>query len=349
MDNLFLDRVAALDGVHAKQLPMRRGIHPSDYASVLAAKRYMKEHGPFQVVHGHSSKGGAIARLAALGTGVPSFYTLHGFGAADPTMPRAKRLVYQAIEFALARVTTRVIAVSPEERRAAVRLGLGRSRVLMVPNGVRPSEAAPRHEARAALGVADDTTVVGFVGRLVPQKAPHVLVRAMRKVADKLPGAVLALVGAGPLDEELRRLAAEVGVTDRVLWLGERDGRALMAGFDVFAIPSRSEGLPYVVLEAMAAGLPVVATDTAGVELLVETGVNGAVVPREDPDAFAAALVEVARDPAARARYGRASLRRVARFTVDEMVERTLAAYVDAIRRNTPAAAAVDGIEVATS
>jgi glycosyltransferase involved in cell wall biosynthesis len=125
----------------------------------------------------------------------------------------------------------------------------------------------------------------------------------------------------------LRKLAGDLGLADRVLWLGERDARTVMAGFDVFAISSCKEGLPYVVLEAMSAGLPVVATDTAGVESLVTTGVNGTVVPCGDADAFGEALQGLIADADRRARYGRASLHRVARFSTDAMVEQTLALY----------------------
>ncbi len=125
----------------------------------------------------------------------------------------------------------------------------------------------------------------------------------------------------------MRRRAIQLGVEGHILWLGERDARAVVSAFDVFVLPSRKEGLPYVVLEAMAAGLPVVATDTAGVEILVEPGWNGMVVPRDDVAAFAEAMVSLAVDPELRARYGRASRQRVARFTVEAMAERTIAAY----------------------
>jgi glycosyltransferase involved in cell wall biosynthesis len=326
-DGLFLDRLADLDGVRCKALPMRKGVHPSDLAVVRRARRYLRDEGPFDVVHGHSSKGGAVARLTALGTGVPCFYTLHGFGADDPTMPRPKRLFYLAVERLLCPATRRVIAVSPEERRAAVRLGLGASRVVLVPNGVGASELAPRDQARAALGVAGRDLVVGFVGRMVIQKAPDVLLRAAARFANRVPHAKLAMVGDGPLRRELEQLAAALGLSGRVLWLGERDARQLTAGFDVFAMPSCKEGLPYVVLEAMSAALPVVGTDTAGLECLVTPGVNGAVVPCGDFAALGDALAEILLDPAKRARYGEASRRRVAHFGVDAMVERTFAAY----------------------
>ena len=327
-DRFFLERVERLAGVRCAPLPMRTSIHPGDFFAVRAVRRYLDAFGPFDVVHGHSSKGGALARLAAVGKSPAAFYTLHGLIMMDPGLARWKRLFYLAIELALSLRTARVIAVAPEEEREAVALGLGKSRVVRVPNGVGPANLAPRAEARRAMGIPDGDFVVGFVGRLVSQKAPDVLVRAMKHVAAAAPNARLAMVGAGPLAESLRTLAGQEGVSDRVLWLGERDVSTVLAAFDVFAMSSCKEGLPYVVLEAMAAGLPVVATATAGVESLVQTGRNGTVVPCGDVDAFARAIVALANDPDAVARYGQASLEHVGKFTIDAMVERTLGEYL---------------------
>jgi len=326
-DSLFLNRLTQLSRLRHKLVPMRRSLHPHDLASAWAVRRYLRRHGPFHVIHGHSSKGGAFARLAAFGTGVPAVYTLHGLIMMDPDLALWKRILYQTIEIGLSLRTRRIIAVSPEEHRAALRVGLGRSRVVMVPNGVGDCGLAPRHEARRALGVADDHIVFGFVGRLVSQKAPLVLLEAFAAAARAEPRARLALIGAGPLEGPMRKLAIQLGIEGYVLWLGECDARAIVSAFDVFTLPSRKEGLPYVVLEAMAAGLPVVATATAGVEILVEPGRNGAVVPRDDVPAFAEAMVRLALDPELRARYGRASQKRVSHFTVEAMAERTLAAY----------------------
>lgn len=180
-----------------------------------------------------------------------------------------------------------------------------------------------RHE----LGVSDDTPVIGFVGRLVAQKAPEVLVRAFANIASSLPNAVLAMVGSGPLEEELRLLCGGLGIAERVLFLGERPASGVLAAFDIFALPSRNEGLPYVLLEAMAAGLPIVATSTAGVELLLTDGLEGTVVPPDDVERLAAALGRLADDANLRTNWGRAARVRVADFTVDAMVNRTLAAY----------------------
>src|SRR5665213_316569 len=244
VDQMFLGRLAKLPAIRQIALPMRTGIHPGDFAISRAIRRYARQFGPFDVVHGHSSKGGAFARLAALGTGAAAFYTLHGLIMMDPLLGRWKRLVYLMMERAMALRTARIIAVSPEEQRAAIGLGLGKSRVVLIPNGVAPAELSPRAKARQAIGLADDDALaIGFVGRLVSQKAVDVLLRAFARVVESAPHARLALVGAGPLEAELRTLAEQLSVGERVLWLGERDAREVLAAFEIFAIASRKDGL----------------------------------------------------------------------------------------------------------
>jgi glycosyltransferase involved in cell wall biosynthesis len=186
------------------------------------------------------------------------------------------------------------------------------------------------------MGVTDDAIVVGFVGRLVEQKAPEVLIEAFAATARMESRVRLALVGNGPLEAPMRALAARLGVADKVIWLGERDARGVLAGFDLFALSSRKEGLPYVVLEAMAAGLPVVATTSAGCEILVIPGVNGMLVPADDADGFGRALIQLVTNPAELLQYGAASRERVSQFTIDAMVERTLDAYLDAMPAGVP-------------
>ena len=180
------------------------------------------------------------------------------------------------------------------------------------------------------MGVADDAIVIGFVGRLVEQKAPEILIKAFAITVKAQPRARLALVGDGPLEGPMRELAAKLGIADKIIWLGERDARGVLAGFDLFALSSRKEGLPYVVLEAMAAGLPVVATTSAGSEILVIPGVNGAVVPPDDAPLFARALIDLVTDPIRMAQCAEGSRQRVTRFAIDAMVDRTLEAYLDA-------------------
>jgi len=341
VDKLFLSRLEKIRDLHHFSLPLRTAPHPADMAALWRIRRYMRRNGPFDIVHGHSSKGGALARLAALGTRARAVYTLHGLIMMDPGLGRLKKLVYTTIELMLALRTSRIIAVSPEEARAAVRLGLGRSRVALIPNGVGPAELTPRDAARAEMGVRDGDVVIGFIGRLVEQKDPRVLLEGFAKATRANPQTRLALVGAGPLERDMRAWADELGIADRIVWLGERDARGVMAGFDLFAISSRKEGLPYVVLESMAAGLPIVATSSAGVEILVQDGVNGYVVPPGDGEAFGDALVRLVTDGQRLADFGEASLRRAARFTIETMVERTRRLY-EACRDDLPASVGAD-------
>lgn len=333
MDDVFAQRLHDLSGLGRAVVTMRRQIHPRDIVAMRTIRAYLHKFGPFDVIHGHSSKGGALARLSALGTGIPAFYTLHGLIMTDPALPAWKRLIYRTLERTLSALTARIITVSPETERAAVGLGLGRARVIMVPNGIGPMALTPRGEARKTLGVGDDTTVIGFVGRLVDQKAPEVLVHAFGRTTHALPQTRLAMVGSGPLEASLRDLAERLGISARILWLGQRDARTVLGGFDVFAMSSRYEGLPYVLLEAMAAGLPVVATTRSGGELLVQPGVNGTLVAPDDPAALAEALSSLIRVPEQRTRYGEASRRRISEFTVEQMVDRTLEAYFSVITR----------------
>jgi glycosyltransferase involved in cell wall biosynthesis len=203
--------------------------------------------------------------------------------------------------------------------------------LICIPNGVGSLKLTGRNEARRTIGISDDNVVVGFVGRLVGQKAPDVLLRAFAQIAGDAPQARLAVVGSGPLEDSLRQLASDLNIAEKIAWLGERDARQVFTAFDLFAISSRKEGLPYVVLEAMSAGLPIVATESSGVEILVEHGSNGMVVPAGDVNGFAAAMIDIIRDPQRRARFGVASQQKCKLFTVERMVGQTLAAYESAI------------------
>jgi glycosyltransferase involved in cell wall biosynthesis len=327
VDDLFLDRLAELKGVRHLALRMRISPHPSDVGVVRAVRRYMRHFGPFDVSHGHSSKGGAIARLAAYGKKVAAFYTLHGLIMMDPLLARWKWLLYYSIERGLALRTSRIIAVSPEEERAALKLGFGQTRLVTIPNGIGNLKLTPRAEARKTMGVTDDAIVIGFVGRLVDQKAPEALIEAFAAASRVSPQARLAIVGSGPLEKAMRDLVDRLDMNDKVIFLGARDARGVLAGFDLFAIASRKEGLPYVVLEAMVAGLPVVATSTSGVEILVIPESNGIVVPPDNIDAFGKGLIDFVTDPEKLARAARAAREHVLQFSVDAMVDATLKVY----------------------
>lgn len=331
-DRFFEERLARLDGIRAGRVELRKYPHPSDLAGMRTIRGELRNGKGFDVVHGHSSKGGAVARLAALGAGVPAVYTPNAIRTMDPEVSGVTRRAVATVERLLARVDGAVIAVSPAEREHLARIGIPRPRLTMVPNCVRPVDLPSPDEARRRLGLPRDASVVGFVGRLARQKAPEVLLAAFARVARAAPDAVLAVIGDGPLRSTLHDQCERLDIGDRVRWLGERDGQLSMPAFDVLALPSRYEGLPHVLLEALLAGLPIVATKQASAGLAVDSGVNGLLVPVNEPDAVAEAVGRLLDNDEVRAEYGRASRFRAGRFSQARMVDETLDVYRKVVR-----------------
>src|SRR5260370_15411798 len=208
-------------------------------------------------------------------------------------------------------------------------LGVPARKVHYVHYGISPSERCDRRQARAEFGLPADALIVGFVGRLEPQKDPELLLRAMAQVMSRHPAMVLAVVGTGSLEAPLKRLAGELGIEPRVFWLGYRPGERLMAASDLLAVTSRYDAVSYTLIEGLALGLPIVSTDYAGVRVVVEPGVNGFVISSRDPALFAAALRPLLAAADLRRRFGEASLAKAAGFSVDEMVTRTLDLYAE--------------------
>ena len=207
------------------------------------------------------------------------------------------------------------VAVSANAaRRVEDFYALGRGSVRVIYNGV-PTDLA---YARTARPRPDDRLVVGAVGRLDPVKGHDILIKALAW----LPGMRVVILGSGPRQPELRRLAREVGVADRVSLPGWCDRVEDWLGrFDLFCHPSRYEGLGLALIEAMRAGLPIVATSVGGVPELLDGGRCGLLVPPEDPPALAAAITGLAADPVRREFLGERARDRVhAEFSVDRMV-----------------------------
>lgn len=216
---------------------------------------------------------------------------------------------------------TRLIVNSQATRRTLATSvdWLSGERITVIPNGIDPAPYA--RAAPAALGLPASAYAVGFVGRFEPRKGVRELAAAWPTVAAALPEAHLVIAGHGEIEGELRATLAHA---PRVHWLGfTANVASLMRALDVVAVPSHYEGFGLVAVEAMAAGVPVVATDASSLPEIVRDGVEGRLVPPRDPTALACALIELARDPAQRQRLGTAGQRRVRdQFTLDQMLIR---------------------------
>jgi glycosyltransferase involved in cell wall biosynthesis len=251
------------------------------------------------VVHTHCAKAGAVGRLAARRAGVPRIvHTFHGFPFHE-FQSAARRRAYVAIERRLGQFTDLALCVGPAVAAEAARRELiapERIRTIGVavdgPGRARADMSArlpqARRRARLALGLPPDVPVVGSVGRLTYQKAPEDFVAALQRLGR--PDAVGVWVGSGELADRVRRLGLTAS-GPRIVLAGERaDVLDLLPAFDVFALPSRYEGLPTVIVEAMICGVPVVATAVNAVHELVVPGETGLLVPPRRPVRLAAAI-----------------------------------------------------------
>jgi glycosyltransferase involved in cell wall biosynthesis len=320
-------------GVEVHSVPqLHREVSPVlDPVSVGRVARLIREVRP-HILHTHTAKAGAIGRSAAVlaGDARPPIvvHTFHGHvlrGYFDPV----RTAVYREVERSLARVTTRLVAVSPEvrdelveldvapaEKFSVIRLGIDLDSRIVDPG-------SDGLDLRRALGVPEDTFVVGWIGRMTAIKHLPDVLAAFARLRERGVDARLCLVGDGPDREEIEQRAYELGIARFTLYLGyQRDIAPYYGLFDALLLPSGNEGTPVVAIESLAAGTPVVATRVGGVPDVVAEGVDGFLAGVGDVDGLAAALEKLARDPALRGKMGHAGRERtLPRYRVERLVD----------------------------
>lgn len=311
-----LTEAARAAGFEVIELPrLRSEIAPADDRRALADLRAFLRAGSFDTVHTHSSKAGVLGRIAARQVGCGRIvHTFHGF-PFHQFQSRPRRAAYVRIERSVGRFTDAFLAVGPAVAAEAVRRGIAApDRVRTIGVAVDTTVPVPgpwaRAEARRLLGVPPGMRVVGTVGRLDFQKAPEDFVTALAQLGRADVYGVW--IGGGPLRQRAEKLAARRGLAGRMLFTGERgDVSALLPGLDVFAMASRYEGLPCAVVEAMVAGLPVVATTVNAVPDIVVAGETGLLAPPGRPDLLSRAIGHLLASPQEAARLGAAGRARL--------------------------------------
>jgi len=320
-------------GVRVETLPMPRSLRSG---KSLRALIQLQSEG-FDVVHAHSSVAGALARMARAVAKAPVVYTPHCI-AFETGLPPRQRRAARLLEQFLAPLTSHFIAVSQHEKRAILSRKLcAENRVSTIHNGVDLSafDALP-NRARDEFQLDGNDFVIGCFGRLTKQKNQIALVRALPDVLQLVPNAKLFFVGDGEDESMLRNVARNSGVLSRIAWAGaQSEARDLYALCDVVAQPSRWEGCPYVVLEAMAARKVVIARRVGGVGEIVENlygeDAYGAAYPPQN-DELAYWICEAAKDTRWRQNTESAARQRVEEsFTLEQMVESTTAVYARCI------------------
>ena len=262
---------------------LRRDIHPLSDAAVVRSLRAEYARLRPDIVHTHSSKAGIVGRLAAPRSGAVT-HTVHNWGHTPLDAAWRKR-TFISLERLVARRTDALVAVSRDVRDQGLRLRIGTAdQYRVIPPYVdyrasAESFPAGRAKARARLGLSEDETVIGWVGRFVPAKDPETLTVALREILERRgDGTRAVLIGDGPMRERIERELSPLG--ERVRFPGRRDDvRELYAAFDVLLHVSRWEGKPMVVQEAIAERIPIVATRVSAIEELVLPGLGFVVDP----------------------------------------------------------------------
>ena len=297
-----------------------REIHPRlDLRALWQLWRYCRRY-RFDIVHTHSSKTGVLGRLAARLAGVPCIvHTVHGF-AFPAAKSGLQRRIFHAMEWMGARCSHLVICLHEEDARICrEQLKLPAERVAILPNGIDLEKFSPvasgdqLRALRSDLGLPVDRQLITMVGRLWEQKDPGCLVEAYCQLWQKGdPGTDLILVGDGDLRQQLQQRVKTAGLQAHVHFLGWRtDTPDLLRASDIFVLPSRWEGMPLAILEAMGTGLPVVVSDIPGNRHLVAHEQQGLLFPMENVTALADALHLLIVNPDLRVSLGKDARQRV--------------------------------------
>ncbi|SEP63209.1 Glycosyltransferase involved in cell wall bisynthesis [Faunimonas pinastri] len=314
------------------RLPMSRSIGPTDLPSIAAVRRRIHAIAP-DVIHGHGAKGGVYARLAAmwertLGRKVVAFYAPHGGSLHFDPKSRKGRL-YFLVERELERATDGLLHVSEYEATTyRAKVGVPRCPAFVVHNGLREEEFEP---VKPVSGAATFL----YIGELRDLKGVDLLIRAMALLKERGQPVSLAMVGDGPAEdkERYRRMIDEAGLADRISPYPPMPAREAFALAHIIVVPSRAESLPYIVLEAGAAGLPMIVSDVGGIPEIFE-GETERLVEPGSAGALAGAMQAGLADPEALARQALLRRERLAEiFSLPVMAGRVEAIYRQALAR----------------
>ena len=310
--------------------PLQRAVNPVADARAYAMLCRRIGQGRYDIVHTHISKAGILGRLAARQRDVPVVvHTYHG--RVQELQGRSlKSRFFRACERRAARWSDLLIAVSQATIRQCLDSGIGQvDQYRVIHNGIDLPHFLNYRRGARPFACPDEVPIIGAIGSLTAEKGIDVLLQAMPGLLDRYPRLQLCVVGDGPLRSQLQEMARELGIGEQVHFPGiVTDVRTWLAHFDVLVAPSRREGLPTVLLEAMALGCPVVASRVGGVPEIVTDGASGLLVPAGAPGELGQAIDLLLRDRDGRLGMGRAGRERVVeRFGLEAMLRQTESAY----------------------
>lgn len=316
---LFSDDLERYDIPYTPLKYLVRDIRPFvDIRAAAELRRHLRALKP-DLLSLHTAKAGAVGRFAAVGLKIPVLYTPHGWTFADG-VPGKQVVIYETVERMLAPLSARIITVCENDRELAAGKRVGTKRLVTIHNGMPDTDVPLAEPATSPVRLL-------MVARFEEQKDHRTLIEALATLSDL--DWTLDLAGGGPLQDEITALVAEHGLQDKVSFLGHRNDIAeLMSRSQAFVLITHWEGFPRSILEAMRAGLPVVATDVAGVPEAVEESITGLLTERADVTQVSQKLRLLIEEPELRERLGRMGRQRyVERFTFESMYQKTTKIY----------------------
>ncbi|NOR21145.1 MAG: glycosyltransferase [Candidatus Aminicenantes bacterium] len=323
------------EGIEYIQCPflLRRINIIKDLKAFFDIWRIIKKYNPI-IVHTHSSKAGLMGRLAAKLAGAPIIvHTPHGhvfFGYFGPF----KTKLFIIFEKLASRITDKIVALTNREKKDHILFKIAEEdKFSVIYSGIelnilKESSSEEKQNLKKELGIPENSLIVGTAGRLVPVKGPEFLVKASKYIISKYPDTYFMFTGDGPLEQDLKRKALEMGISDNIIFLGWRDDLVkIISIYDIFVLPSLNEGMGRVLVEAMALGKSIVASNVGGIPDLVIHGKNGFLVPPKNPKQLAKYIQVLLEDKDKREKMGLAGKEMAYNFTSERMVEKIANLY----------------------
>jgi glycosyltransferase involved in cell wall biosynthesis len=332
--NLQLARMAAKEGLNVEVFKCRGQV---DSGTIRNLRQFLLRQG-IDVLHTHGYKANTYGLLAARGTEVKRVATAHNWPG------KTMRLrAYAFLDHLQLRCFDHVCAVSTEVRRSLRRALIPKSSISVVPNGISCEKFASGDAVLTRDPRLQGAILVGYVGRLAPEKGLHGLLVAAKGVVHSNPSVRFVFCGQGPSRNELSELARKLGIGANIVFLGQRfDLPDIYASLDVFVLPSLCEGMPMALLEAMAAKKAIVASRVGGIPSLVESGTNGLLVQPNSVEELESVLLRLVSNPDERRKLGEAAHTAVQRFSASRMAEKYLEIYAGVLCKARASALAVE-------
>ena len=352
-DMMYMARAKNVEPVLIPELGREIGFK-NDLIAFYRLYKLIKKEKP-DIVHTHTAKAGTLGRAAAWLAGVPIIiHTFHGH-VLHGYFGKLKTWVFVQIEKMLAFISTRLITLSEELKNELINMGIGNEKKFeVVPLGLEltpflennpPSPPFAKGgmggfcgEFKKELGLPENTILIGIIGRLVPIKGHRYFLEATKIISSQFPVPSsqirFVIIGDGELREELEDYAKKLGISDMVVFTGfRRDLPKIYADLDIIALTSLNEGTPVSIIEAMAGGKPVVATNVGGVASLIKDSITGFLVPPKRPDLFAEAVLKLLNNPLLMKTMGEEACRSVfPKYNISQLVKRIDSLYSSLIK-----------------